>query len=246
MIGRCARSWFPRLDVSALQADLTVAQALDAVRGRPFSRYPVVDGGLDDAVGFIHVRDLYARPAEVGPDTSVRSLVRPMMRIPDSRRALPAMAEMRRAGSHLALVVDEYGGGAGVIALEDLLEELVGDITDEFDPRRAAPGAGPAVPDGQQRPLPADAVDAQLRLDEFEEETGVRLPDGPYDTAAGWMLHTLGRIPQEGDQARHGDIVLTVTQMRARRVERVRLDRVSTTSQVPSTGTGLPAQPTDR
>lgn len=236
----------PRLDVSALPVDLTVDQALTAVRGRPYSRYPVVDGGLDDAVGFVHVRDLYSRPADVGPDTPLRSLVRPMMRIPDSRRALPALAEMRRAGSHLALVVDEYGGGAGVIALEDLLEELVGDITDEFDPHRQGDGDNAAPPDGTLRPLPPGSVDAQLRLDEFEEETGVRLPDGPYDTAAGWMLHTLGRIPTEGDQARHGDILLTVSQMRARRVEQVRLERAPTTSQSPPAAAGLPPQVPER
>ncbi len=215
----------PRLDVRTLPADLTLEGALRTVRGLPYSRYPVVDGGLDDAVGFIHVRDLYARPDDLAPDSPLRDLVRPMMRIPDSRRALPALAEMRRAGSHLALVVDEYGGGAGVIALEDLLEELVGDITDEFDLGRQ-PSTRPTPTDGSARPLPQGPVGAQLRLEEFEEETGVTLPDGPYDTAAGWMLHALGRIPVEGDQARSGDIVVTVTQMRARRVERVSLERV--------------------
>lgn len=214
----------PRLDVRTLQAELTLAGALRTIRGQPYSRYPVVDGGLDDAVGFIHVRDLYARPDSVTSDAPLRELVRPMMRIPDSRRALPALAEMRRAGSHLALVVDEYGGCAGVVALEDLIEELVGDITDEFDPRRQ-PSTPSMVAEGTTRPLPDAPVDAQLRLDEFEEETGVRLPDGPYDTAAGWVLHALGRIPVEGDQARAGDIMVTVTQMRARRVERVRLER---------------------
>ncbi len=236
----------PRLDVSALQVNLTVAQALEAVRGKPFSRYPVVDGGLDDAVGFIHVRDLYSRPSEVGPDTPLRTLVRPMMRIPDSRRALPALAEMRRAGSHLALVVDEYGGGAGVIALEDLLEELVGDITDEFDPRRQGQPQDVPEVDGVTRPLPSEPVDAQLRLEEFEEETGVQLPEGPYDTAAGWMLHTLGRIPREGDQARCADIVLTVTQMRARRVERVRLDRSPASQSGPAAVAGLPPRAPER
>lgn len=217
----------PRLDVGALSADLTVAEAMTAVRGRPFSRYPVVDGGLDDAVGFVHVRDLFTRTDEIDPGVPLRTLIRPIMRIPDSRRALPALAEMRRAGAHLALVVDEYGGAAGVIALEDLLEELVGDITDEFDPRRHNPG-GPPTGDGS-RPLPTHAVSAQLRLEEFTEETGVSLPEGPYDTAAGWMLHALGRIPVEGDQALHGDILITVTAMRSRRVEEVRLDRVTAT-----------------
>jgi putative hemolysin len=213
----------PRLDVSALPAAATVAEAMAAVRGRPFSRYPVVDGGLDDAIGFVHVRDLFARPTDLAPGTPLRTLVRPIMRIPDSRRALPALAEMRRAGAHLALVVDEYSGAAGIVALEDLLEELVGDITDEFDPRRHEHPGQPAE-DGS-RPLPSGAVPAQLRLEEFTEETGIALPEGPYDTAAGWMLSALGRIPTVGDQARHGDILITVTAMRGRRVEEVALAR---------------------
>lgn len=230
----------PRLDVNALQVDLTVEAALDAVRALPNSRYPVVDGGLDDVAGFVHVRDLYAAAESDGTQALLRQLVRPVMRIPDSRRALPALAEMRKAGAHLAVVVDEYGGGAGIVTLEDLLEELVGDITDEFDEGLA--GHRPDSPDGAPRPLPTEPVDAQLRLEEFEEETGVRLPEGPYDTAAGWMLYTLGRIPSEGDQARYGDIMLTVSQLRGRRVEHVRLSRGS----APPAPGGTSVAPADR
>ncbi len=221
----------PRLDVSALDAGMTVEEALDVVKGQPHSRYPVVEGGLDDAVGFVHVRDLFSARARIDPDPSLRSLARPLPRVPDSRRALPALAEMRREGHHVALVVDEYGGGAGIVTMEDLLEELVGDITDEFDAALGARGErsrrdrGGA--DGGPRPLPDGPVDAQLRLEEFEEETGVALPGGPYDTAAGWMLHALGRIPAVGDSAAFGDVLLSVSQMRGRRVEQVTLTRVT-------------------
>ncbi|MDQ1293948.1 MAG: magnesium and cobalt exporter, family [Actinomycetota bacterium] len=214
----------PRLDVSALSADLPVAEAIAAVQNLPHSRYPVVDGGLDDVVGFVHVRDLFR---EIDPPVSVtlRRRARPVMRLPDSRRALPALAEMRRAGSHLAVVVDEYGGAAGIVTLEDLLEELVGDITDEFDPQ--TPQDGRQGVDAQGRDegsrMPTAPVYAQLRLDEFEEATGIRFPDGPYNTAAGWVLHELGRIPQVGDHAVFEDVLVTVDTMRGRRVERVLL-----------------------
>ena len=214
----------PRLDVSALDAGMTVEEALDVVEGQPHSRYPVVEGGLDDAIGFVHVRDLFSAHARREPGTALRTLARPLPRVPDSRRALPALAEMRREGTHVALVVDEYGGGAGIVTLEDLIEELVGDITDEFDEddgRREDDGTG------GPRPLPDGPVDAQLRLEEFEEETGVLLPEGPYDTAAGWMLAALGRIPVVGDTAAFGDVVLTVAEMRGRRVEQVTLERVA-------------------
>ncbi len=210
----------PRLDVDALAGSLTLAEAVMAVEKLPHSRYPVVDGGLDDVVGFVHVRDLRTRGTAEHMQGRLRDVARPVMRLPDSRRALPALAEMRREGAQLAVVVDEYGGGAGIVTLEDLIEELVGDITDEFDPARE-PRAGEA-PEGP-RPLPEGPVDAQLRLDEFEEETGLRLPDGPYDTAAGWLVAALGRIPVMGDHADCGDVRVTVAQMRARRVERVTL-----------------------
>lgn len=214
----------PRLDVSALPATMPVTEAIETVRNLPHSRYPVVDGGLDDVVGFVHVRDLFRErvPASAGP---LRERARPVMRLPDSRRALPALAEMRRAGAHLAVVVDEYGGAAGIVTLEDLLEELVGDITDEFDPQvrpAAAEGSRPGH-EGEGRRLPTGPVDAQLRLDEFEETTGIRFPEGPYNTAAGWVLHELGRIPEVGDHAMFEEVRVTVEAMRGRRVERVTL-----------------------
>jgi putative hemolysin len=185
----------------------------------------VVDGGLDDVVGFVHIRDLLTAR---DPAVRVGSLARPVLRLPDSRRALPAMAQMRREGAHLAVVMDEYGGSAGIVTLEDLIEELVGDITDEFDV-----GHGGAADDDSAPPdLPTEPVEAQLRLDEFADCTGVTLPPGPYDTAAGWVVRELGRIPDPGDAAelddeRHGRVRLVVDRMRGRRVETLRLERVA-------------------
>jgi putative hemolysin len=229
----------PRLDVSALQQDLPIPEAVQATSGRPFSRYPVVDGGLDDVVGFVHLRDLLTAR---DPGVRVRDLARPLLRLPDSRRALPALAEMRREHAHLAVVLDEYGGSAGIVTLEDLLEELVGDITDEFDVAlsRDDQTGGEAEGDGRPPELPTEPVEAQLRLDEFADETGVVLPPGPYDTAAGWFVRELGRIPQEGDAAvlhdeRLGGVRLVVERMRGRRVEALRLERAE-----PSPGRDLP------
>lgn len=213
----------PRLDVNALPTDLTIAEAVQHTADRPYSRYPVVDGGLDDVIGFVHLRDLLAGP----PDSRVVDVVRPVLRLPHTRRALPTLAEMRRAGAHLAVVVDEYGGSAGIVTLEDLLEEFIGDITDEFDDRG---GPGPEAP-------ALDDVNAQLRLEEFAERTGFTLPAGPYDTAAGWVLHVLSRIPHVGETAEvtleHAGgelgelrVCLTVTRMRNRRVEGLRLERL--------------------
>jgi putative hemolysin len=266
----------PRVDVAALPASMTLQDAVTAVRGKPHSRYPVVDGGLDDVVGFVHLRDLLTPHPDATPATPLRALARPLLRFPDSRRALPAMVQMRREGAHLAVVVDEYGGGAGIVALEDLIEELVGDITDEFDRaslgtqavtgtedrhladrtgERSSDGAWGEAADGgvggpdsgaatslngsrtpgavdapasPRRPagLPDGPVEAQLRLEEFEEATTLALPQGPYDTAAGWLVSRLGRLPKVGDVAEHGGVRLTVAEVRRRRVERVVLSRI--------------------
>jgi putative hemolysin len=222
----------PRLDVSALRSTVSVSEAVELVEGRPFSRYPVVDdGGLDDVLGFVHLRDLFRCPRQ---EAEVRSLVRPVLRLPDSRRVLPALVEMRRQGAHLAVVLDEYGGGAGIVTLEDLIEELVGDITDEFD-HEALDDRGPRH-HAASLELPRSLVDAQLRLAEFAEVTGIELPEGPYDTAAGWLMHRLGRIPDEGDSAVHEDIMITVAQMRGRRIVRVRLSQAPSPADTPGSG----------
>ncbi len=239
----------PRLDVSALQMNLTVAEAVTATADRPFSRYPVVDGGLDDVLGFVHIRDLVTAHRDAGTTTPLPQLARPLMRMPDTRRALPALAEMRRERVHLAVVVDEYGGSAGIITLEDLIEELIGDITDEFDvhhgrdqrlhrtgddqPVSGVPARGPgprSTQDGRAA-LPTEPVNAQLRLDEFAEETGLVLPGGSYDTAAGWVVTQLGRIPQVAESAELDDdtlgrVQITVHRMRGRRVDQVTLHTV--------------------
>src|SRR3954452_11166755 len=238
----------PRLDVSALQQDLAVPAAVEATSGRPFSRYPVVDGGLDDVVGFVHLRDLLTAR---DPAVRVRALARPVLRLPDSRRALPALAEMRRQGAHLAVVVDEYGGSAGIVTLEDLIEELIGDITDEFDgarPDADADGSGADEDGGAPPELPAEPVEAQLRLDEFTDQTGVALPPGPYDTAAGWLVRELGRIPAEGDAAeledkRFGRVRLVVERMRGRRVEALRLERAEPPEPPEPPDVAEPAEP---
>jgi putative hemolysin len=176
----------------------------------PHSRYPVVEGSADDVVGFVHVRDLLD-PAIVRRSLRVARLVRPVLRFPDSKAILPAMQEMRDSGCHLAIVVDEYGGTAGIVTLEDLVEELVGDIRDEFDVHDAA----------SFRPGGEAEVDGLLSLDDFTDGTGVELPDGPYETVAGYMIAQLGRLPEKGDTVDVGGNSLTVAELDGRRIAKV-------------------------
>ena len=204
-----AEAMRPRADVQFLAASAPLAEAARVVGELPYSRYPVTGEDFDDVVGFVHVRDLLApvaqavRDAELDPDTrggegvveaiievaerTVGDVTRPILSLPGTNAVLPTLSTMRRTGAHIAVVVDEYGGTDGIVTLEDLLEELVGDIVDEYD-----------VP--SDRPVGAAELDAGLTLEEFAQRTGVELPDGPYETVAGYVLARLGHIPDVGEQ----------------------------------------------
>ncbi len=175
----------PRTEVDFLPADMPVQRAYREVRGAPHSRYPVTDGSVDRVVGFLHVRDLMdldgaARTGEV------RSIIRPVLSLPETVKILRALSSMRNAASHMAIVRDEYGGTAGIVTMEDLMEELIGDITDEYD----------VV--GENTTEHIDRVDGLTTIEEFAEATGYVLPDGPYDTVAGYVMAQLGELPQLG------------------------------------------------
>ncbi|WFE38347.1 hemolysin family protein [Micromonospora sp. WMMD998] len=178
----------PRTEVVFLSAGHSMAQAQRLVRDDPHTRYPVVDGTPDDVVGLVHLRDVLLRPEPAGP-VAVAELIREVKRLPGSKRVLAALTEMRREGHHLAVVVDEYGGTAGIVTCEDLVEELVGEIYDED---HAPPGTESAG-------LPA-VVDGRLNLVDFAERTGVPLPAGPYETVGGYVMAALGRLPVAGDE----------------------------------------------
>ncbi|WP_433056341.1 hemolysin family protein [Dactylosporangium sp. CS-033363] len=199
----------PRTEVVFLDAALTVEGALEEVRTARHSRFPVIDGDPDDVLGFVHLRDLTL--AADGPAAPLRGLTREVKRLPASKRVLAALSEMRREGHHLAVVVDEYGGTAGIVTLEDLIEELVGEIHDEYD----APPVPPRV----------DEVDGRLNLAGLADRIGLTLPAGPYETVAGFLMARLGRVPAVGDQVRHDGWHLQVSTVEGRRVASVKVSR---------------------
>lgn len=201
----------PRGDVTFLPAALPVAAARELVRDSPYSRYPVVGEGFDDVLGFLHVRDLLEPPAGM----LVRDLVREIRFVPATAPVLTTLSSMRAQRHHIAVVVDEYGGTDGIVTLEDLIEELVGEITDEFD---VAPAPAPA-PGGEV------SVDGGATIEELAELSGLELPDGPYETVAGYLLSRLGRLAREGDVVEVGDARLVVEEATERRIRRVRLSR---------------------
>jgi len=203
----------PRTEVDFIDASMPVFKATTFAAERPHSRYPVIRGSADDVIGFLHVRDLYS-PQVNGRSVRVGQLAREALMLPWTREVLPALADMRREGVHLAIVVDEYGGTAGIVTLEDLVEELVGDIRDEYDAEQSA----------TQRFVGGEVVlDGLLNLDDFEDETGIELPEGPYETVAGYITACLGRLPELGDECRIDGHLLSVTELDGRRVDRVRV-----------------------
>ena len=210
----------PRTEVNFLDASLPVADAVRRVVDQPHSRYPVIRGSADDVVGFVHIRDI------LDPDASnrgeyVSQMCRPVVAFPGSKVVLETLTEMRRDRHHLAIVQDEYGGTAGIVTMEDLVEELIGDIKDEYDVD--------AMP-RQPRVLGQVVVDGLLNLEDFEDETGVVLPDGPYETVAGFLVAALTRLPVVGDTVVEGDNEFRVVELDGRRIS-----RVSVTSVQPAT-----------
>ena len=210
----------PRTEVDFLDASLPVADAVRRVVDQPHSRYPVIRGSADDVVGFVHIRDI------LDPDASnrgeyVSQMCRPVVAFPGSKVVLETLTEMRRDRHHLAIVQDEYGGTAGIVTMEDLVEELIGDIKDEYDVD--------AMP-RQPKVLGQVVVDGLLNLEDFEDETGVVLPDGPYETVAGFLVAALTRLPVVGDTVVEGDNEFRVVELDGRRIS-----RVSVTSVQPAT-----------
>jgi len=178
----------PRTEVDFLPGDMPAHRAVRELIKAPHSRYPVIGDSADDVIGFVHVRDLLD-PDLSSRTTPVAEVARPVLSMPDTVRVLRALSDMRRSSSHLAIVLDEYGGTAGIVTMEDLVEELVGDITDEYD-----------VVAEERVGVSGDLViDGLTTLEDFAEKTGLVLPEGPYDTLAGFFMARLGQLPSVGD-----------------------------------------------
>ncbi|MCU1587323.1 MAG: hypothetical protein JWN31_816 [Frankiales bacterium] len=211
----------PRTEVAFLEASMTVARAQKLTKDAPHSRYPVTRDSQDDVVGFVHVRDFFV-PVAQARTLKVADVMRPVKMLPGTKKVLPAMSEMRREGFHLTIVIDEYGGTAGIATLEDLIEEVIGEIRDEYDVDSGDPlriAGGNVLADGL------------LNLDEVYEQTGVRLPEGPYETLAGFIMANLGHVPRVGEAVEADGHRLTVTELDGRRVARVRVDPVEPAEQ---------------
>jgi putative hemolysin len=204
----------PRPDMIGVPHDFRVADAMEVVLLNGYSRLPVFGGSADDIIGLVYAKDLMRAERDDQGDREVSSLVRSAHFVPETKRAAELLPEMQAQHFHMAIVVDEYGGTAGLVTLEDLIEELVGEIVDEFD--REEPMIEP-LPDGGVR------VNARMPIDEVNDLVHADLPEGDWDTIGGLMFHLLGHIPHEGETVEADGQVLRAERVQGRRIGRVRI-----------------------
>jgi putative hemolysin len=207
----------PRPRIVAFDLDLPRSEIIQAVMNNRFSRYPVYREKIENVIGFIHAKDLLGQ-AVVNPEFSFDNLVRPAFFVPESQKIAPLLREMQQRHLHMALVVDEYGDLGGLVTIEDLLEELVGEIEDEHDvntPRRIKRLSGGAY-----------LVDALLPLNDVEELLDIEVDDQlPCDTLAGLVLHLLGRFPEAGEQVLWQGYLLTCVEVTPTAILRVKIEK---------------------
>ncbi len=201
----------PRTDIVALPATLTVAEAADRVADARRSRYPVYRESLDDIAGFVHTKELLASLKE-HRDHPVESILRQPLFVPGTSEVEDVLADMKRNKVHLAIVLDEFGGTAGLVTMEDLLEEIVGPIFDEHD--RA---------DGGGRPSEPGTIAGDMELPDANLRFGLDIADDDYQTVGGWVFGMLGRLPKKGDTVKVKGGALEVVEMKGRRIARLRL-----------------------
>ena len=217
---RAAKAMTPRVDVVGLKTTASVADLIRVAEETGHTRFPVYESTLDLVMGVVGVPDALGVPPERRAATPVSSVAKEPVYVPESLGLDKVLAALRAAGADLAIVVDEYGGTDGVVTIEDLVEELVGEIADEYDIEGAyAESAEVTAPGGERTYL----VDGLLREDELVEQTGFVLPEGPYETLAGFVLARLGHIPVVGESLEENGWEFTVMQVDRHRVEQVRV-----------------------
>ncbi|HEX2234642.1 MAG TPA: hemolysin family protein [Actinomycetota bacterium] len=209
----------PRTDMVAMEARTTLDQALETIVEAGYSRIPVYEGDTDNIVGVLYAKDLLKRSVEARRDTEVRSLARPPLFVPETKKVADLLREMQKQRIHMAIVVDEYGGTAGLVTIEDVVEEIVGEIVDEYD---------------QEEPLvePLDAgtlrVDAKMPIDEINELLGVELPHEEWDTVGGLVFGLTGRVPAVGETVHFDSIEFRTERVTGRRIHKVIVSKTAT------------------
>jgi CBS domain containing-hemolysin-like protein len=207
----------PRTDMVTVERDAELAVLLELIEESGYSRIPVVGEGLDDVVGLVIAKDLLPRLANGDRPRIVAEVMRPIDHIPETKRIPELLRDMQVSKSHMAIVVDEFGGTAGLVTIEDLLEELVGEIVDEYDDDELL---FEKLDDGSWK------IDGRLAVHELSEMIDIELPDEEWDTVAGLVLGLAGRVPRERERFDLEGVAFTVRRMQGRRVSEVLVERL--------------------
>jgi len=208
----------PRTDIVAIDVNTPPQEVLDSVVRAGHSRIPVYEGSSDQIIGVLYVKDLFRRLARGEKDVTVRPFLRPAQFVPETKKVDELLREMQRAKVHIAIVVDEYGGTAGLVTIEDLVEEIVGEIRDEYDVEREL-----VLPVSEHEAV----MDARVPFSEVQETFGIDSPEGvdEFDTLGGFVTHELGRLPKVGETVNSNGVKFVVESVDGRRIGRVRVIR---------------------
>lgn len=209
----------PRTEIVSINADADIQDALDLVSEYGYSRYPVIENTVDSVVGILYVKDILVAMSkgEVSRDDGIKRFIRPAYFIPENKRVSELLSEMQRDKFHIAIVIDEYGGTAGLVTLEDLIEEIVGSIHDELD-----------VEEREVEIIDEKTfvVSGQSELDEVSEQIGSRLQSKDFNTIGGFVFGLFGRMPRVGEQLKYKDLKIEVLELDGRKIEKIKITKV--------------------
>jgi len=211
----------PRPDMQCIEVSDPIDKVNTLISEGGHSRIPVYEGSLDNIVGVVYAKDLLRLKAQCDPGVNLRDLLRPALFIPEAKRVDSLLHEMQAARTHIAIVVDEYGGTAGVVTMEDIVEEIVGEIYDEFEKK---------VKNVEKIDDNTTIVDARTNISDLNSMLSINLPEKDYDTLGGFIFGLLGKVPAVGDQARYDNILISVERVHKRRITRAKIVKLAKTS----------------
>ncbi|MBN2256050.1 MAG: HlyC/CorC family transporter [Deltaproteobacteria bacterium] len=208
----------PRTEIIALTIDAPIEEVIDLIQKYGHTRMPVYDGSIDNIVGILNVKDLLQFWSKSTEDLPIKSILRKAYYIPETKNIHLLLHELKERKSHMAIVIDEYGGTTGLVTLEDLIEEIVGEIHDEHDVEE---NAFTAMPDGTV------LVDSRVEIEEFEEYFGVTIPEGKFETLGGYIFHLIKKIPAPGETITDDYFEMTIESADERSIKKVRITRIA-------------------
>ncbi|MBU2547498.1 MAG: hemolysin family protein [Proteobacteria bacterium] len=207
----------PRISIVAAPADLPLGQIITMIMQKGHTRLPIYENEIDRIIGVLHAKDLLPYWGRSLEDPLPREIIRTPIFVPESKRVVDLLAELRAQKSHMAIIIDEYGGTAGLITLEDIIEEIVGEIHDEYDQEEDL-----IVPVDEYTFL----VDARLNIEELEDLLKIEFPEGDYETVGGFLTDLTGRVPQESERIEYADLLITILSADERKINQVEVKRL--------------------